>query len=152
MATKRVVMDGFGYFELLKYEEDELLLLFYARCWLNLIFIADFAMPLETVILGNERSRFLYRSESDYKDVRGNKTCFTCAIALVFANDKDKSCGRYSFGWFIWFLILIFIWLYVVNGRYPPLPFAFTFHWSLMDFFSIFQTILLFTEFAKFTT
>ncbi|KAH7528202.1 F-box/LRR-repeat protein At5g63520 [Ziziphus jujuba] len=55
--------------------------------------VLDFAMPLETVILGNERSRFLYRSESDYKDVRGNKTCFTCAIALVFANDKDKSCG-----------------------------------------------------------
>ncbi|KAF3436911.1 hypothetical protein FNV43_RR19664 [Rhamnella rubrinervis] len=57
---------------------------------LNLL---DYAMPVETFIVGDERARFLYRGANDYGNICGNKTYFTCAVALVFATDKDKPCG-----------------------------------------------------------
>nr|XP_028960042.1 F-box/LRR-repeat protein At5g63520-like [Malus domestica] len=53
-------------------------------------FVADYAMPAETVIVGDERCRILYRSENESRNVCGNAKYFTDAVALIFAKDKDK--------------------------------------------------------------
>ncbi|XP_068306086.1 F-box/LRR-repeat protein At5g63520-like isoform X2 [Pyrus communis] len=53
----------------------------------------DYAMPAETVIVGDERGRFLYRSENESRNVCGSAKYFTDAVTLVFAKDKDKPHG-----------------------------------------------------------
>ncbi|XP_050150934.1 F-box/LRR-repeat protein At5g63520-like isoform X1 [Malus sylvestris] len=53
----------------------------------------DYAMPTETVIVGDERCRFLYRSENESRNVCGNAKYFTDAVGLIFAKDKDKPHG-----------------------------------------------------------
>ncbi|KAM3752048.1 hypothetical protein ACB098_04G159000 [Castanea mollissima] len=53
--------------------------------------IADYAMPEETVIVGDERGHFLYRSGNETRNVSGRTK--PDAIALTFARDKDKSSG-----------------------------------------------------------
>ncbi|XP_048445680.1 F-box/LRR-repeat protein At5g63520-like isoform X1 [Pyrus x bretschneideri] len=55
----------------------------------------DYAMPAETVIVGDERGRFLYRSENESRNVCGSAKYFTDAVTLVFAKDKDKPHGKY---------------------------------------------------------
>lgn len=56
--------------------------------------IADYAMPEETVIVGDERGHFLYRSGNETRNVSGRTK--PDAIALTFARDKDKSSGIIS--------------------------------------------------------
>ncbi|XP_050376866.1 F-box/LRR-repeat protein At5g63520 [Argentina anserina] len=53
----------------------------------------DYAMPKETVIVGDEKGRFLYRSENESRNVCGSAKCNSVAVALVFARDKENSCG-----------------------------------------------------------
>lgn len=65
--------------------------------------------------MGDERARFLYRGANEYGNACGNKMYFTCAVALVFATDKDKSSGTYSNFQFKWFFILLFIQLHIVK-------------------------------------
>lgn len=52
--------------------------------------IADYAMPKETVIVGDERGRFRYNS----RGFCGNGY-YKHAVALVFARDRHKSSGSY---------------------------------------------------------
>lgn len=66
-------------------------------CIDNVSLIADYAMPVETFIVGDERARFLYRGSNEYGNICGIKTHFACAVALVFATDKDKSSGTFLF-------------------------------------------------------
>lgn len=51
-------------------------------------------MPLDTVIVGDEKSRFLYISGDESRNVCGSAKYFTDAVALVFAKDKEKICGE----------------------------------------------------------
>ncbi|CAN6585586.1 unnamed protein product [Malus baccata var. baccata] len=53
----------------------------------------DYTMPAETVIVGDERGRFLYRSENESRNVCGSAKYFTDAVALIFAKDKGKPHG-----------------------------------------------------------
>lgn len=64
-------------------------------------------MPSETIIVGDERGRFLYRSGNESRNVRGNTKYLSDAVALVFARDKEKSDGTY----FCIYLCNIFIFL-----------------------------------------
>ena len=48
-------------------------------------------MPKETVIVGDERGNFRYRSGNETRNVSGSTK--SDAIALTFARDKDKSSG-----------------------------------------------------------
>ncbi|KAM1017705.1 hypothetical protein ACFX2A_048236 [Malus domestica] len=50
-------------------------------------------MPAETVIVGGERGRFLYRSENESRNVCGSAKYFTDAVALIFVKDKGKPHG-----------------------------------------------------------
>ncbi|XP_052295766.1 F-box/LRR-repeat protein At5g63520 isoform X4 [Citrus sinensis] len=50
----------------------------------------DYAMSMNTVFVGDERSRFAYRSGDDLRNVCGNPAFISDAVALVFASDKDK--------------------------------------------------------------
>lgn len=58
---------------------------------------ADYAMPMETVIVGDERGRFLYRSWDESRNVCGSAKYISEAVALVFARDSDKSSGTYFY-------------------------------------------------------
>lgn len=51
-------------------------------------------MPMETVIVGDERGRFLYRSGNESRNVCGSAKYFSDAVALIFARDKDKPSGN----------------------------------------------------------
>ncbi|XP_061988160.1 F-box/LRR-repeat protein At5g63520-like isoform X1 [Rosa rugosa] len=53
----------------------------------------DYVMPEETVIVGDEKGRFLYRSENESRNVCGTATSFSVAVALIFARDRQNSCG-----------------------------------------------------------
>lgn len=50
-------------------------------------------MPLGTVIAGDEKGRFLYRSRDESRNVCGSAKYLTDAVALIFARDKEMSCG-----------------------------------------------------------
>ncbi|KAK9926617.1 hypothetical protein M0R45_023834 [Rubus argutus] len=52
----------------------------------------DYALPKETVIVGDEKGRFLYRSENESRNVCGSAKYFSVLFALIFARDKDN-CG-----------------------------------------------------------
>ncbi|KAM3704243.1 hypothetical protein ACJW31_04G161500 [Castanea mollissima] len=52
--------------------------------------VLDYAMPKETVIVGDERGRFRYNS----RGFCGNGYCED-AVALVFARDRHNSSGSY---------------------------------------------------------
>ena len=70
-----------------------------ARAWLAIVddnsCIADHALPRETVIVGDERGYFLYRSGNETRNVCGSKKYLSVAIGLIFARDRDKSNGIY---------------------------------------------------------
>ncbi|KAJ7957228.1 F-box/LRR-repeat protein [Quillaja saponaria] len=53
----------------------------------------DYAMPMDTVIVGDERGCFRYRSGNDSRNACGKREYPKEAVALVFARDKDKPCG-----------------------------------------------------------
>lgn len=66
-----------------------------------LVFISDYAMPMDTVVVGDERGSF------DFVHKSGNDSRIICskkgnveAVALVFAQDRDRSLGMscYFFG------------------------------------------------------
>ncbi|XVE56556.1 hypothetical protein DITRI_Ditri04bG0020500 [Diplodiscus trichospermus] len=53
----------------------------------------DYAMAMETIIVGDERGQFVYRSAKESKNISGNLKCSPDAVALVFARDRDKAHG-----------------------------------------------------------
>ncbi|KAL5543881.1 hypothetical protein UlMin_007665 [Ulmus minor] len=53
--------------------------------------ILDYAMPKETVIVGDERGRFLYRSGNETRNFCGSTKYFSDAVALVFARDRETN-------------------------------------------------------------
>ncbi|KAJ6977788.1 hypothetical protein NC653_029628 [Populus alba x Populus x berolinensis] len=53
----------------------------------------DHAMSRDTVIVGDERAQFLYRSGVESRNDYGSSEYFPAAVALVFARDRDKPCG-----------------------------------------------------------
>ncbi|XWS37102.1 hypothetical protein CRYUN_Cryun19dG0014200 [Craigia yunnanensis] len=53
----------------------------------------DYAMPMETIIVGEERGQFMYRSGNDVRNVSGNLKHSSDAVALVFARDRNKAHG-----------------------------------------------------------
>ncbi|XP_057423903.1 F-box/LRR-repeat protein At5g63520-like isoform X2 [Lotus japonicus] len=56
----------------------------------------DYAMPMDTFIVGNERGSVVYRSGNDYRSICDNTKDIE-AVALVFAQDKDRSSGSIRF-------------------------------------------------------
>ncbi|XP_040989948.1 F-box/LRR-repeat protein At5g63520-like isoform X2 [Juglans microcarpa x Juglans regia] len=58
-----------------------------------IIDVLDYAMPMETVIVGDEKGRFLYKSGNESRNVCGSTKYLSDAVALVFARDNDKSIG-----------------------------------------------------------
>lgn len=60
------------------------------------LILADYAMPKETIIVGDEKGRFLYKSENESRNIYGSAKFISVAVALVFARDKENSCGNYS--------------------------------------------------------
>jgi hypothetical protein len=59
----------------------------------NMLYVADHAMSRDTVIVGDERAQFLYRSGVESQNDYGSSEYFPAAVALVFARDRDKPCG-----------------------------------------------------------
>lgn len=55
-------------------------------------FILDHAMPIETVIVGDERGSFVFRCGNDSRNVYGRRG-YIEAVALVFAQDRNRSSG-----------------------------------------------------------
>ncbi|KAB2089473.1 hypothetical protein E1A91_A03G068700v1 [Gossypium mustelinum] len=53
----------------------------------------DYAMSMETIIVGDERGQFVYRSSDVSRNVSTNKKHSPDAVALVFARDRNKACG-----------------------------------------------------------
>ncbi|XP_021287101.1 F-box/LRR-repeat protein At5g63520 [Herrania umbratica] len=53
----------------------------------------DYAMSSETIIVGDERSQFVYRSGDVSRNVSSSLKCSPDAVALVFARDRDKAHG-----------------------------------------------------------
>ncbi|EXB25253.1 F-box/LRR-repeat protein [Morus notabilis] len=53
--------------------------------------ILDYAMPEETVIVGDERGRFLYRTANESRNFCGSAKFFTDAVALTFARDRNNT-------------------------------------------------------------
>ncbi|XP_021616690.1 F-box/LRR-repeat protein At5g63520 isoform X1 [Manihot esculenta] len=53
----------------------------------------DYAMLKETVIAGDEKTEFLYRSGMESKNVCESTKYFSDAVALVFARDREKAHG-----------------------------------------------------------
>ncbi|XP_030458346.2 F-box/LRR-repeat protein At5g63520 isoform X1 [Syzygium oleosum] len=51
----------------------------------------DSAMPVETAIVGDERGTCLYRTVNDLRNVHGSQECYTDAVALVFAKERNSS-------------------------------------------------------------
>ncbi|KHG03214.1 hypothetical protein F383_27802 [Gossypium arboreum] len=60
-----------------------------------IIMIGDgnYAMSMETIIVGDERGQFVYRSSDVSRNVSTNKKHSPDAVALVFARDRNKACG-----------------------------------------------------------
>ncbi|KAF4361139.1 hypothetical protein F8388_007606 [Cannabis sativa] len=56
--------------------------------------LSDYAMPKETVIVGDERGRFLYKSGNESRNFCGSAKYFTDAVALVFAKDRNRAYGN----------------------------------------------------------
>ncbi|KAK7302295.1 hypothetical protein RJT34_13181 [Clitoria ternatea] len=58
----------------------------------------DYAMPMDTVIVGDERGSFIYRSGNDARNICCREG-YTEALALVFAEDRnrDRSSGTIRF-------------------------------------------------------
>lgn len=69
--------------------------LFFIRCF-KWLCIADSAMPVETAIVGDERGTCLYRTVNDLRNVHGSRECYTDAVALVFAKERNSSPGSHS--------------------------------------------------------
>ena len=59
------------------------------------LILADYAMPEETVIVGDEKGRFLYRSENESRNYCGSAPYSPVAVALVFVRDIENSCGNF---------------------------------------------------------
>ncbi|CBI15680.3 hypothetical protein VitviT2T_025661 [Vitis vinifera] len=53
----------------------------------------DYAMSMETVILGEESGHFMYRSGDDSRNISGSLKNSCDGVALVFARDNDKPQG-----------------------------------------------------------
>ncbi|XP_021905655.1 F-box/LRR-repeat protein At5g63520 [Carica papaya] len=53
----------------------------------------DYAMPTETVIVGDESSQFLYKGGSDGRNFTSILRSHSDAVALVFAKDRNKPHG-----------------------------------------------------------
>ncbi|KAB5532159.1 hypothetical protein DKX38_018829 [Salix brachista] len=53
----------------------------------------DHAMSRDTVIVGDERTQFLYQSGIGSRNDYGRSEYFPAAVALVFARDRDKPRG-----------------------------------------------------------
>nr|KJB19821.1 hypothetical protein B456_003G120100 [Gossypium raimondii] len=53
----------------------------------------DYAMSMETIIVGDERGQFVYRSSDVSRNVGTNKKHSPDAVALVFARDRNKARG-----------------------------------------------------------
>ncbi|KAI4336339.1 hypothetical protein L6164_014877 [Bauhinia variegata] len=56
----------------------------------------DYAMPMDTIIVGDEGSCFVYRSRNNSRDTCG-RTGFLEAVALVFAEDSKSDSGKIRF-------------------------------------------------------
>ncbi|KAJ1386208.1 FIST, C-domain, partial [Sesbania bispinosa] len=56
----------------------------------------DYAMPMDTVIVGDERGSFVYRSQNNSRNFCGG-TGHIEAVALVFVQDRDRSSGNIRF-------------------------------------------------------
>ncbi|XP_061359103.1 F-box/LRR-repeat protein At5g63520 isoform X2 [Gastrolobium bilobum] len=56
----------------------------------------DYAMPMDTVVVGDERGSFVYTSGNDSTNICGRKRS-TEAVALVFAQDRNRSSGNIQF-------------------------------------------------------
>ncbi|XP_027332897.1 F-box/LRR-repeat protein At5g63520 [Abrus precatorius] len=56
----------------------------------------DYAMPMDTVIVGDERSSFVYLSRNNSRIICG-RAGLVEAVALVFAQDRDRSSGNIRF-------------------------------------------------------
>ena len=63
----------------------------------NILSISDFAMSLETIIVGDERGQFVYRSGNDARNVSSKRKHSPDAVALVFARDRKRAHGNCSF-------------------------------------------------------
>ncbi|XWS51433.1 hypothetical protein CRYUN_Cryun12cG0176200 [Craigia yunnanensis] len=59
----------------------------------NILSISDFAMSMETIIVGDERGQFVYRSGNDARNVSSNIEHSPDAVALVFARDRNRAHG-----------------------------------------------------------
>lgn len=70
---------------------------------------ADYAMPMETVIVGDERGRFLYRSWDESRNVCGSRKYLSDAVALVFARDRDTSSGIYFYTYLCGTLFFLYV-------------------------------------------
>lgn len=57
-------------------------------------FISDYAMPMETIIVGDERGSFdfVHKSGNDSRIICSKKENIE-AVALVFSQDRDRSLG-----------------------------------------------------------
>ncbi|XWS60248.1 hypothetical protein CRYUN_Cryun07bG0019800 [Craigia yunnanensis] len=53
----------------------------------------DYAIPMETIIVGDERGQFVYRSGNESRNISNNLKCSPDAVALVFARDRNKAHG-----------------------------------------------------------
>ncbi|XP_022716096.1 F-box/LRR-repeat protein At5g63520-like [Durio zibethinus] len=53
----------------------------------------DFAMPMETIIVGDERGQFVYRSGNESRNISNKLKLSPDAVALVFAKDRYKAHG-----------------------------------------------------------
>ena len=54
-------------------------------------------MPMETIIVGDEKGQFVYRSGNESRNISNNLKCSPDAVALVFARDRNKAHGNCSF-------------------------------------------------------
>ena len=59
----------------------------------NMLYVADHAMSRDTVIVGDERTQFLYQSGVRSRNDYGRSKYFPAAVALVFARDRNKPRG-----------------------------------------------------------
>lgn len=50
-------------------------------------------MPKETVIVGDEKARFLYKSRDESRNFCSSAKYFTDAVALTFAKDRNNGHG-----------------------------------------------------------
>lgn len=71
--------------------------------------ISDYAMSMETIIVGDERGQFVYKSGDVSRNVSSSLKCSPDAVALVFARDRDKAHGNCSF---VYVCISCFSWFY----------------------------------------